>query len=246
MNVDKGEEIKSGGKGKAQKKGGPPKRGQTKSKDAVETMTPEQDERFRVWQSEYQKRGTIKLGLTAKYQSLCECLFGSDITLPNNLNYNYRVLEHKQNPSSEALGKKNLAIVKGRMTRLDGAQEQLTLSAHDLLAPPPPGDLHSLDDHGDTVPVFCNWSIPKGSYTNDSGYGSANMLGSQVTEMPENQTQDSSLFTYMIDVQSSAGDASVDCRDLGTPSQANFQLIDDDIMMELKEMGSEHSGGPSS
>ncbi|KAI2616237.1 hypothetical protein GGR54DRAFT_236305 [Hypoxylon sp. NC1633] len=139
-------------------------------------MMPEQDEKFSHWQNVHENRqGIDGVGLVTKYHSLCHCLFGDDIVLPEDPHYDYLLLEHSVNPSSATRGEKSLNYFENRLVQPSTVEHPPRPDRHALLAPLQSkfsADPYSLDGVGDAGLKPQQWSIPGGSRTDDSGYAS--------------------------------------------------------------------------
>ncbi|KAI8626439.1 hypothetical protein F5Y19DRAFT_223278 [Xylariaceae sp. FL1651] len=134
-------------------------------------MTEEQDEKLRKWKYKDSKE---EQGIKTKYDSLCRCLFGEGVQVPENHRFNYFTLEHTINKVSSDRGQKNLAYVNqhqstARLETSPGYRQQpsfqVPLSPKPMTQGPDP---LLLDD--DLRPYHTDWGMPNTVYTNDSAY----------------------------------------------------------------------------
>ncbi|KAH9905687.1 hypothetical protein F4778DRAFT_673643 [Xylariomycetidae sp. FL2044] len=163
----KGKEEK-GGRGRQKREKGKEEKEKPKAKDPLLTMTPEGDARLKAWQ---RGKGRDRSSEKKEYISLCKCLFGDNIELPDDYKSPYWIPEHTSNPSNAELGQRNIDnITKERRTLSCSfpSSQGLTASFSEGVGNnlPPHTDPYSLDDDN-AARRTQQWDVSKGV---DSGY----------------------------------------------------------------------------
>ncbi|RWA11282.1 hypothetical protein EKO27_g3829 [Xylaria grammica] len=131
-------------------------------------MTSEQDANLKNWKA---KNNKDKNSVKPNYDSLCRCLFGNGILLPETPEYNYYIPEYTTNPAYGHLGLRNIDYIRQ-------CQSTPQLASTSLQPTPAPYLLHPaglyhanplmLDDTYEPVEYVSAKTIP----SHDSGYGS--------------------------------------------------------------------------
>ncbi|KAI1356210.1 hypothetical protein F5Y01DRAFT_119632 [Xylaria sp. FL0043] len=148
-------------------------------------MTEAQDKNLKNWKGKEPKNKALA---ESNYYSLCHCLFGDGIKLPEDYRYHYFVPEYSVNMKSSDLGQFNLDYIRRHRSitgppLISGSHQQPSFPTYYSQHLQPTINPLLLDE----VPPPHDWIVPQPTPDQDSAYGSG---GTGEAVMQQNTSAD--------------------------------------------------------